>query len=59
MLTEGVWAELEMKICFLKTLWKKIIEKLATLSKIGFSIECSVAEFYSDFPSHVSILPFE
>ena len=59
MLTEGVWGELEMKICFLKTLWKKIIEKLATLSKIGFSIECFIAEFYSDFPSHVPILPFE
>ena len=59
MLIEGVWAELEMKMCLLKTLWKKVIEKFTKLSKIGFSMECSIAEFYSDFPSQMPILPFE
>lgn len=51
---QGIWAEFEMKTCFLRKSWKKI-EKIAKLIKMSFSMECLMADIWRFFSRNVKI----
>ena len=54
---QGVWVELEMKICFYRQSCTKYCKQSTKLSKTGFSMEYFLAEF-SQFFAHLSKLAY-
>ena len=53
MYNQGVCTELEMKICFFRLSWRKVVEKLTKISKTDFSMECFTHDFLRDFAKNV------
>ena len=51
----GVWVALEMKICFLRQSWKKIVDKFPKLSKIDICLVCSTVDFLQSSNTTVQI----
>ena len=50
MYIQVIWAELQIKLCFLG---QTIVEKFTNLSKISFSKECFTADFLRCFGKNV------